>query len=53
MFKKILAAAIAVTAMSAQALDAPIVGNVESKCIVTLDKQGVYGNPSASVLSTL
>lgn len=52
MFKKILAAAIAVSAMSVQALDAPIVGNVESKCVVTLDKQGVYGNPSASILST-
>jgi hypothetical protein len=50
MFKKVLAAAIAVSAMSVQALDAPIVGNVESKCVVTLDKQGVYGNPSASVL---
>jgi len=52
MFKKVLAAAIAFSAMSAFALDAPITGNVESKCIVTLDKQGVYGNPSASVLST-
>lgn len=52
MFKKVLAAAIAFSAMSAFALDAPITGNVESKCVVTLDKQGVYGNPSASVLST-
>lgn len=52
MFKKTLAVAVAVTAMGAQALDAPIVGNVESKCMVTLDKQGVYGNPTSSKLST-
>jgi hypothetical protein len=52
MFKKTLAIAIAATAINAYAIDAPITGNVESKCIVTLDKQGVYGNPSASVLST-
>lgn len=35
MFKKTLAVAVAVTAMGAQALDAPIVGNVESKCMVS------------------
>jgi|TARA_R110000824_G_scaffold365600_1_gene554113 hypothetical protein len=29
-----------------------IVGNVEAKCIIQTDKSGVYGNPSASVLST-
>ena len=52
MFKKILAASIALTAVNAFALDAPIVGNVESKCVVTLDKQGVYGNPTSSELST-
>ena len=52
MFKKVLAAAIALSALNAFAIEAPIVGNVESKCVVTLDKQGVYGNPSASVLST-
>ena len=52
MFKKILAASIALIALNAQAAEIPIIGNVESKCVVTLDKQGVYGNPSASVLST-
>ena len=52
MFKKILAASIALIAFGAQAAEIPIIGNVESKCVVTLDKQGVYGNPSASVLST-
>lgn len=52
MFKKAIVAAISLGACTAYGLDAPIVGNVESKCVVTLDKQGVYGNPSASVLST-
>ena len=52
MFKKILAASIAMMAIGAQAADVPIIGNVESKCVVTIDKQGVYGNPSASILST-
>jgi len=52
MFKKILAASIPMMAIGAQAADVPIIGNVESKCVVTIDKQGVYGNPSASILST-
>ena len=52
MFKKAFVAMFALFACNAYSLDAPIVGNVESKCVVTLDKQGVYGNPSASVLST-
>ena len=29
-----------------------ITGNVSAKCIIQTDKAGVYGNPSASVLST-
>ena len=29
-----------------------ITGNVAAKCIIQTDKAGVYGNPSASVLST-
>lgn len=52
MFKKLLATATALFAVNAYAIDTPIVGQVESKCVVTTDKQGVYGNPSASVLST-
>ena len=52
MFKKSLAASIAMMAIGAQAANVPIIGNVESKCVVTIDKQGVYGNPSASILST-
>jgi hypothetical protein len=52
MFKKLMATAIAFIAFGAQAADIPIIGQVESKCVVTQDRQGVYGNPSASVLST-
>lgn len=30
----------------------PVMGTVESKCVVTQDVTGVYGNPSPGVLST-
>lgn len=52
MFKKTMALSVALLSCNAFALDTPIIGQVESKCVVTTDKQGVYGNPSASVLST-
>jgi hypothetical protein len=29
-----------------------VVGNVESKCVVTPDTSGVYGNPTPDVLSS-
>ena len=32
--------------------DIPIVGNVESKCVITTDTQGVYGNPTPDELTT-
>lgn len=32
--------------------DVPITGTVESKCVITTDTQGVYGNPTPNVLST-
>ena len=40
---------------SAQALaeEAIITGNVESKCVINTDVNGVYGNPSSGTLSTL
>ena len=52
MFKKTLIASMLIAAVGANAVETPIIGNVESKCVVTTDKQGVYGNPTASVLST-
>lgn len=40
--------------MVAQAqTDVPITGNVESKCVITTDTPGVYGNPISNKLSTL
>ena len=45
----ILAALLTVSAVSATT---PITGMVASKCIVTTDTDGVYGNPSATKLST-
>ena len=52
MFKKTLALCVSLAAVNAYAVDTPIIGQGESKCVVTSDKQGVYGNPSASILST-
>ena len=50
--KKILAfLAISMTAGYALA-DAPITGNVQSRCVVTTDTPGVYGNPNAYTLTT-
>ena len=37
---------------SAYSEEMEVVGNVESKCVVTPDTAGVYGNPSPSVLSS-
>ena len=39
-------------AVSVYAEDVPIVGNVESKCVIQTDTTGVYGNPTPSNLST-
>ena len=45
-----------VTALSLLSLPAlantPITGNVEAKCVIQTTKDGVYGNPIASKLST-
>ena len=50
--KKILAfLAISMTASYALA-DAPITGNVQSRCVITTDTPGVYGNPNAYTLTT-
>jgi len=57
MFQKIITrGALALTATSmiamAGAADVPITGNVESKCVITTDTPGIYGNPTPNVLST-
>ena len=53
MFKKaIIAGVLGLLPMSAYALDAPITGSVQSRCIITTDTPGVYGNPNAYTLTT-
>ena len=43
--------AISMTASYALA-DAPITRNVQSRCVITTDTPGVYGNPNAYTLTT-
>jgi hypothetical protein len=52
MFKKTLMCMSMFLSFSAFAVEVPVVGNVESKCVVTTDTLGVYGNPTPSILST-
>lgn len=52
MFNKAVIAAIALFSSAVYAMDVPITGTVESKCVITTDTIGVYGNPTPSVLST-
>ena len=52
MKKTMVLAIAAVFCSSAFAEDVPIVGNVESKCVITTDTQGVYGNPTPDELTT-
>lgn len=51
--KKLAIMALAFTAMSIEAEEAVITGNIESKCVINTDINGVYGNPVAGTLSTL
>lgn len=50
--KGTIALFFAMFSLSTFAADVPIVGNVESKCIITTDTEGVYGNSTPSNLST-
>jgi len=52
MNKALIPAIMGLTFAAAVAAEIPITGNVESKCIVTTDANGVYGNPTPSLLST-
>ena len=53
MFKQLLCALVALTSTSVMAFtEVPITGNVESKCVITTDTPGVFGNPIANILST-
>lgn len=52
MFKKAIIAAIGLGALYANAAEVPINGTVQSRCIITTDTPGVYGNPNAYTLTT-
>ena len=54
MFKKSLFLVMAGMFISgtAQAVDVPITGNVQSRCVISVDTPGVYGNPNAYTLTT-
>lgn len=52
MFKKGIIAATLVASASVYAADVPITGNVQSRCIISTDTAGVYGNPNAYTLTT-
>ena len=53
MFKHaILVGAMSMCAVSAHATTTPITGNVQSRCVITTDTPGVYGNPNAYTLTT-
>ena len=51
--KKLMLMAIPAAFISgAFAEEVPIMGSVESKCVITTDTQGVYGNPTPDELTT-
>lgn len=54
MFNKTLISCVALVSFcfSAMAEEIPVTGNVASKCVVTQDTAGVFGNPDPSTLST-
>jgi len=53
MFKKTtLIGIIGFSCLPVYAVDVPISGNVQSRCIITTDTPGVYGNPNAYTLTT-
>ena len=47
-----IVAAMCLLSGSAIAVEVPITGTVESRCIIQTDTAGVYGNPNAYTLST-
>lgn len=52
MFKKAIAVALTMSALSAYAYEVPINGTVQSRCVISTDTIGVYGNPNAYTLTT-
>jgi len=52
MIKKLLISMLFLVPFSAHSIDVPISGNVQSRCVITTDTPGVYGNPNAYTLTT-
>jgi len=50
--KAITIFAMSLFSLSAYAVDVPIEGTVQSRCVITTDTPGVYGNPNAYTLTT-
>jgi len=50
---KLVVSALALLALPALGEEAIITGNIESKCQINTDINGVFGNPTAGTLSTL
>ena len=48
----LIAVVLLASSTSVLAADTPIVGNVQTRCLITTDTNGVYGNPLPSKLST-
>ena len=52
MKKVLIASLILAPHISAYAEETPITGNVQTRCLITTDTNGVFGNPLPSKLST-
>jgi hypothetical protein len=52
MFKKAIVIAMSLGMSAAYAEQVPINGTVQSRCIISVDTPGVYGNPNAYTLTT-
>jgi len=50
--KALVIMALCLGVSSAYAEDVPIQGTVQSRCVITTDTPGVYGNPNAYTLTT-
>ena len=50
--KAILVGTMCLGATAVYAEEVPITGNVQSRCVITTDTPGVYGNPNAYTLTT-
>jgi len=49
----LIAGALLASCSPAYAAETPITGNVQTRCLIVTDTNGVYGNPLPSKLSTL